>query len=134
MITNPDMLHTGILPHHTKWAGLFQNLKYVVVDELHSYRGVFGSHMANVLRRMHRIAEFYGSKPQFICSSATIANPKDLAEKLIERPVELIATNGAPSGEKTFVFFNPPMQSGKSKTAFFKGPESITIELLQVMA
>ena len=109
VITNPDMLHTGILPHHTKWAGLFQNLKYVVVDELHSYRGVFGSHMANVLRRMHRIAEFYGSKPQFICSSATIANPKDLAEKLIERSVELIATNGAPSGEKTFVFFNPPV-------------------------
>ena len=109
VITNPDMLHTGILPHHTKWAGFFQNLKYVVIDELHFYRGVLGSHMANVIRRMHRISAFYGSMPQFICSSATIANPKDLAERLIERPVELIASNGAPSGDKTFVFFNPPI-------------------------
>ena len=109
VIINPDMLHMGILPHHTKWAGFFQNLKYVVIDELHFYRGVLGSHMANVIRRMHRICGFYGSKPQFICSSATIANPKDLAEKLIERPVELIASNGAPSGERTFVFFNPPI-------------------------
>jgi len=109
VITNPDMLHTGILPHHTKWAGLFQNLKYVVIDELHFYRGVLGSHMANVIRRMHRISAFYGSEPQFICSSATIANPKDLAERLIGRPVELIAKNGAPSGEKTFVFLNPPI-------------------------
>ncbi len=109
VITNPDMLHTGILPHHTKWAGFFQNLKYVVLDELHFYRGVLGSHMANVIRRMHRICAFYGANPQFICSSATIANPKDLAERVIERPMELIANNGAPSGEKTFVFFNPPV-------------------------
>ncbi len=98
VITNPDMLHTGILPHHTKWAGLFQNLKYVVIDELHSYRGVFGSHMTNVIRRLLRISAFYGSNPQFICSSATIANPRELAENLLERPVELIAKNGAPSG------------------------------------
>lgn len=109
VITNPDMLHTGILPHHARWVGFFQNLKYVVIDELHYYRGVLGSHMANVIRRMHRIAAFYGSTPQFICSSATIANPKELAEKVIERPVELIVNNGAPSGEKTFVFFNPPI-------------------------
>ena len=109
VITNPDMLHTGIFPHHTKWAGFFQNLKYVVIDELHFYRGVLGSHMANLIRRMHRICAFYGSMPQFICSSATIANPKDLAERLVERPVELIANNGAPSGEKKFVFFNPPI-------------------------
>ncbi len=109
VITNPDMLHTGIFPHHTKWAGFFQNLKYVVIDELHFYRGVLGSHMANVFRRMHRISRFYGSMPQFICSSATIANPKDLAERLVERPVELIGNNGAPSGEKTLVFFNPPI-------------------------
>jgi DEAD/DEAH box helicase domain-containing protein len=109
VITNPDMLHAGILPHHTKWASFFQNLKYVVIDELHFYRGVLGSHMANVIRRMHRIAAFYGSMPQFICSSATIANPKDLAEKLVERSMELIANNGAPSGEKSFVFFNPPV-------------------------
>ncbi|NIQ40169.1 MAG: DEAD/DEAH box helicase [Proteobacteria bacterium] len=109
VITNPDMLHTGILPHHTKWAGFFQNLKYVVIDELHFYRGVLGSHMANVIRRIHRISSFYGAKPQFICSSATIANPKDLAEKLVERPMTLIADNGAPSAEKTFIFFNPPI-------------------------
>ncbi len=109
VITNPDMLHTGILPHHTKWAGFFQNLKHVVLDELHFYRGVLGSHMANVMRRLDRISAFYGSRPQFICSSATIANPKDLAESLVEKPMDLIAKSGAPSGEKVFVFFNPPV-------------------------
>jgi DEAD/DEAH box helicase domain-containing protein len=109
VITNPDMLHTGILPHHTKWIKLFQNLKYIVVDELHSYRGVFGSHMTNVLRRVRRICDFYGSRPQFICCSATIANPGELAEKLIDRPVELIDQNGAPSSEKLFLLYNPPV-------------------------
>jgi DEAD/DEAH box helicase domain-containing protein len=109
ILTNPDMLHTGILPHHTKWTRVFENLKYVVLDELHTYRGVFGSHLANVLRRLARIAEFYGSKPQFICSSATIANPGELATQLIERAVEVIEENGAPAGEKLFVFYNPPM-------------------------
>ncbi len=109
VITNPDMLHTGILPHHTKWITLFQNLKYVVIDELHTYRGVFGSHMTNVLRRLRRICEFYGSRPQFICCSATIANPRELAEKVVERPVELIDQNGAPSSEKLFLFYNPPV-------------------------
>ncbi len=109
VITNPDMLHTGILPHHTKWVSFFQNLRYVVIDELHSYRGVFGSHMTNVLRRLSRICRFYGSKPQFICCSATIANPKELAERLLEREVFLIDQNGAPSSEKIFVFYNPPV-------------------------
>lgn len=109
VITNPDMLHTGILPHHTKWLSFFQNLKFVVIDELHSYRGVFGSHMTNVLRRLDRICRFYGSKPRFICCSATIANPKELAEKLTEREMVLIDRNGAPSPEKIFVFFNPPV-------------------------
>ncbi len=89
VITNPDMLHTGILPHHTKWVSFFQNLKFVVIDELHTYRGVFGSHMTNVLRRLDRICHFYGSSPQFICCSATIANPKELAERLLEREVYL---------------------------------------------
>jgi DEAD/DEAH box helicase domain-containing protein len=103
------MLHAGILPHHTKWVQLFENLKYVVIDELHTYRGVFGSHLTNVLRRMKRICAFYGSHPQFICCSATIANPKDLAEKLLEEEVELISNNGAPRGEKYFVFYNPPV-------------------------
>ena len=109
VLTNPDMLHSGILPHHTKWAKCFENLRYVVIDELHYYRGVYGSHLANVLRRLRRICEFYGSAPQFICCSATIANPKQLAEALMEAPFELVDRNGAPSGEKYFVFYNPPV-------------------------
>ncbi|KAF0241029.1 MAG: DEAD/DEAH box helicase domain-containing [Planctomycetota bacterium] len=109
VVTNPDMLHQGVLPHHTKWAKLFQNLKYVVVDELHTYRGVFGSHLANVFRRLKRICRFHGSDPKFILCSATIANPKELAEKLVERPVELIDENGAPAGEKLFLIYNPPI-------------------------
>ncbi len=109
VVTNPDMLHTGILPHHAKWANFFANLRYVVIDELHIYRGVFGSHVCNVIRRLKRLAEFHGSKPRFILCSATIANPKELAEKLIEEDVELIDENGAPSGEKFFVFYNPPV-------------------------
>lgn len=109
VVTNPDMLHSGILPHHVKWQKLFENLKYVVVDELHSYRGVFGSHVANVLRRLKRICSFYGSHPQFICCSATIANPQELASTLVEEPVELISENGAPSGEKYLFFYNPPV-------------------------
>ncbi len=109
VLTNPDMLHTGILPHHTKWTRLFENLKYIVIDELHTYRGVFGSHLCNVLRRLRRIAKFYGSAPQFICCSATIANPGELASRLIEDDVEVLSANGAPAGEKTFVFYNPPV-------------------------
>jgi DEAD/DEAH box helicase domain-containing protein len=109
VLTNPDMLHTGILPHHTRWTRLFENLQYIVLDELHTYRGVFGSHLCNVLRRLRRIAKFYGSTPQFICCSATIANPGDLASELIENDVEVLAANGAPAAEKTFVFYNPPV-------------------------
>ena len=109
VFTNPDMLHSGILPHHTKWAKVFENLQYFVVDELHYYRGVYGSHLANLIRRLKRICEFYGSKPQFICCSATIANPKELAEALIEQQFTLIDSNGAPAGEKYFVFYNPPV-------------------------
>ena len=109
VLSNPDMLHTGILPHHTRWQRLFENLRYVVLDELHTYRGVFGSHLANVLRRLRRIARFYGSNPQFICSSATIANPGELASRLAETDFEVIEENGAPAGEKFFVFYNPPV-------------------------
>jgi DEAD/DEAH box helicase domain-containing protein len=109
ILTNPDMLHTGILPHHTKWMRLFENLRYIVIDELHTYRGVFGSHLANVLRRLRRVAQFYGSNPQFICCSATIANPGELASQLLNREVEVVEENGAPAGEKLFVFYNPPM-------------------------
>ncbi len=109
VVTNPDMLHSGILPHHTKWVSLFENLRYVVIDEIHTYRGVFGSHVTNVLRRLRRVCEFYGSKPQFVCCSATIANPRELAEKLLELPVTLVHRNGAPAGEKHFVIYNPPV-------------------------
>ncbi len=109
VITNPDMLHAAILPHHTKWFKLFENLQYVVVDELHTYRGLFGSHVANVIRRLRRICRHYGSDPIFICASATIANPQQLAERLLEAPVELIDDNGAPRGRKHVVIANPPI-------------------------
>ena len=109
VVTNPDMLHSGILPHHTKWVKLFENLKYIVIDEIHTYRGVFGSNLANVLRRLIRLCDFYGSHPQFILCSATIANPKELAETLTGREVELIDDNGAPMGKRHMVFYNPPV-------------------------
>lgn len=109
VITNPDMLHSAILPHHTKWVSFFEHLKYIVIDELHTYRGVFGSHVANVIRRLKRICAFYGSRPQFICTSATIANPRQLAEQLTEEKMELVDNNGAPSGTKHFIFYNPPV-------------------------
>jgi DEAD/DEAH box helicase domain-containing protein len=109
VLTNPDMLHAGILPHHTKWIKLFENLKYIVIDELHNYRGIFGSHLANVLRRLKRVAAFYGSSPQFILCTATIANPLEMAEKMIEAPVALVDNNGAPRGEKYIIFYTPPV-------------------------
>jgi len=109
VVTNPDMLHAGILPHHTKWQKLFANLRYVVIDELHIYRGVFGSHLTNVLRRLVRIARFYGADPVFVCCSATVANPREHAERLLERPVALIDESGAPAAAKTFILYNPPI-------------------------
>lgn len=109
LLTNPDMLHTGILPHHTNWNEFFRNLKFVVIDELHTYRGVFGSHVANVIRRLKRMAAFYGSKPQFILTSATIGNPQELAEELIEAPVRLIDSDGSSRGERHFLIYNPPI-------------------------
>jgi DEAD/DEAH box helicase domain-containing protein len=110
VITNPDMLHTGILPHHTSWLSLWTNLRYIVIDEVHQYRGLFGSHFANLLRRLRRLARFYGCDPQIIAASATIANPGDLVERLIdaETPATVIDENGAPRGRKHFVFWNPP--------------------------
>jgi len=109
VVTNPDMLHLGILPHHTKWMDFFINLKYVVIDEVHIYRGVFGSHLANVIRRLKRICRFYGSSPQFICCSATIANPQELSQKIVGEDFVLVDNNGAPQGEKHFLFYNPPV-------------------------
>ena len=109
ILTNPDMLHIGILPHHTLWERILSHLKYIVIDEIHIYRGVFGSHLANVLRRLKRLTNFYGSKPQYIMTSATIANPVELAEKLVEERVELIDQDGSPYGERRFIFYNPPI-------------------------
>ena len=109
VLSNPDMVHSGILPHHPRWAKLFENLRFVIIDELHAYRGVFGSHLANILRRLQRICRHYGSDPVFICSSATIANPRELAEGLTGRPFELVEKSGAPRGEKFFLFVNPPV-------------------------
>ena len=109
LFTNPDMLHTGILPHHTNWADLFQHLQFVVIDEMHTYRGVFGSHFANVIRRLKRVAKFYGVQPQFILTSATIGNPQGLAERLIEAPVRLIDQDGSGRGRRHFLIYNPPV-------------------------
>jgi DEAD/DEAH box helicase domain-containing protein len=109
VLSNPDMLHTGILPHHTIWADFFRNLRFVVIDEMHAYRGVFGSHVANVLRRLRRVARFYGSDPRFILASATIANPHELAKKLVEAPVTVIDHDGASRGARSFLIYNPPV-------------------------
>src|SRR5881628_522677 len=109
VMTNPDMLHTGLLPHHTRWRRLFSSLEFVVIDELHMYRGLFGSQVANVIRRLKRICAFYGSNPTFICASATIANPLQLATRLLEEgEIELVEKSGAPRGERRLIFYNPP--------------------------
>lgn len=109
IITNPDMLHMGILPHHTRWADFFSHLRYIVIDEIHVYRGVFGSHVANVIRRAKRITKFYGARPQFFLTSATIANPVDLGQKLVEEPVELVDQDGSSQGQRNFLIYNPPI-------------------------
>jgi DEAD/DEAH box helicase domain-containing protein len=124
VITNPDMLHAAILPHHTKWFKLFENLQFVVIDELHTYRGLFGSHVANVIRRLRRVCRHYGSDPVFICASATIANPRELAERLLEAPVDLVDDNGAPRGRKHVLVINPPVaneQLGVRTSALLTG-------------
>lgn len=134
VITNPDMLHAGILPNHTKWISFFSHLDYVVIDEMHAYRGVFGSHVGNVIRRLKRIAEFYGSKPCFILSSATIANPRELAEMIIEDAVELIDENGAGKSEKTIIYYNPPILDplqGIRRSSALES-EKITLKLLSM--
>jgi DEAD/DEAH box helicase domain-containing protein len=109
VISNPDMLHMGVLPHHPRWAEFFRRLRFVVIDEMHTYRGVFGSHVANVIRRLQRISAFYGAAPQFFLTSATIANPEELADRLIEAPLRLIDLDGAAMGEKNFLIYNPPV-------------------------
>jgi DEAD/DEAH box helicase domain-containing protein len=109
VLSNPDMLHTGVLPHHTMWADFFRHLEFLVIDEAHTYRGVFGSHVANVLRRLKRVARFYGASPQFILTSATIANPAAFGERLIEEPVALVDDDGAARGDRHFLIYNPPV-------------------------
>jgi DEAD/DEAH box helicase domain-containing protein len=133
VLSNPDMVHSGILPHHPKWAKLFENLKFVVVDELHAYRGVFGSHLANILRRLQRVCRHYGSDPVFICSSATIANPRELAEGLTGRPFELIERSGAPRGEKFFLFVNPPVVNAQLgiRRSYLSESRRVALEFLK---
>ncbi len=133
VLSNPDMVHAGILPHHPRWAKLFENLKYVVIDELHTYRGVFGSHLSNILRRLQRVCRHYGSDPIFICSSATIANPKDLAEKLTAKPFELVDQSGAPRGEKFFLFVNPPVVNAQLgiRRSYLSETRRVAIEFLK---
>ena len=118
------MIHTGIFPHHTNWSDFFTDLRFVVIDETHTYRGVFGSHVANVIRRLKRVANFYGAHPQFILASATIGNPKELAERLIEEPVHLIDNDGSARGPRHFIIYNPPIVDealGLRKSSLLEG-------------
>lgn len=132
LITNPDMLHAGILPHHTSWARFFANLRYVVIDELHVYRGVFGSHLANVLRRLQRIARFHGSQPVFLLSSATIGNPREHAGRIVGREVTLIDDSGAPSGPRRLLVYNPPVVNAELgiRESYVKAAVKLTSELV----
>jgi DEAD/DEAH box helicase domain-containing protein len=133
VLSNPDMLHSGILPHHPRWAKLFENLRFVIIDELHAYRGVFGSHLANILRRLQRVCRHYGSDPIFICSSATIANPRELAEGLTGRPFELVEKSGAPRGEKFFLFVNPPVVNAELgiRRSYLAEARRVSLEFLK---
>ena len=133
VLSNPDMVHSGILPHHPRWAKLFENLRFVVIDELHAYRGVFGSHLANILRRLQRICRHYGSNPVFICSSATIANPRELAEGLTGLPFELVERSGAPRGEKFFLFVNPPVVNAQLgiRRSYLAEARRVSLEFLR---
>ncbi|OJH37975.1 DEAD/DEAH box helicase [Cystobacter ferrugineus] len=133
LLTNPDMLHTGILPHHASWARLFSNLRYVVIDELHTYRGVFGSHLANVLRRLQRVAAFHGSSPTFILASATIGNPKAHAERMLGREVALISESGAPAGERRVMVYNPPVVNAELgiRASYLKSAVRLTADLVR---
>ena len=133
LLTNPDMLHAGIMPHHTGWARLFSNLKYVVVDELHTYRGVFGSHLANVMRRLLRIARFHGSSPTFLFASATIGNPREHASRICGEPVELIEQSGAPTGPRQVVVYNPPVINAElgMRQSYIKTAVRLTQDLVR---
>jgi DEAD/DEAH box helicase domain-containing protein len=133
VLSNPDMLHSGILPHHPRWAKLFENLRFVVIDELHAYRGVFGSHLANILRRLQRVCRHYGSNPVFICSSATIANPRELAQGLTGGTFALVDESGAPRGEKFFLFINPPVVNAQLgiRRSYLSEARRVSLEFLK---
>ncbi|MDY7229708.1 DEAD/DEAH box helicase [Hyalangium rubrum] len=133
LLTNPDMLHTGILPHHANWARLFSNLRYVVIDELHTYRGVFGSHLANVLRRLQRVARFHGASPVFIFASATIGNPKEHAARMLGREVALVSESGAPSGERRVMVYNPPVVNAELgiRASYLKSSVRLVADLVR---
>ncbi len=135
VVTNPDMMHAGVLPHHTTWVKLFENLQYIVIDEIHHYRGVFGSHLGNVLRRLKRICRFYNSNPVFICCSATIANPVELTQKLTGEPMNLVDDNGAPQGEKYFILYNPPVVNRELgiRRSYIKETERIASRFIENM-
>ncbi|HEX7480575.1 MAG TPA: DEAD/DEAH box helicase [Polyangiales bacterium] len=132
LLTNPDMLHTGILPHHASWARLFANLRYVVIDELHSYRGVFGSHLANVLRRLQRVARFHGADPKFIFASATIGNPQEHGSRMLGREVALVDKSGAPKGPRRIMVYNPPMVNAELgiRASYIKTAVRLTADLV----
>jgi len=133
ILTNPDMLHQGILPYHSRWSRVFSNLRYVVVDEVHTYRGIFGSHVANVLRRLRRITRHYGSDPRFLLSSATIRNPGELAELLVGERVEVVDDDGAPRGPRLFAFWNParPRTEGGARPSASAEAERILVTLMR---
>jgi DEAD/DEAH box helicase domain-containing protein len=133
ILTNPDMLHTGVLPHHANWARLFSSLRYVVIDELHTYRGVFGSHLANVLRRLDRVARFHGSAPTFVFASATIGNPREHASRMLGREVALVDRSGAPSGSRRVLVYNPPVVNPELgiRASYLKSAVRITADLVR---
>ncbi len=134
VVSNPDMLHLGILPHHTQWVRFFSGLRYIVLDELHTYRGVFGSHVANVLRRARRVARFYGAEPQFVSASATIANARALAEAVWEDPVVTVEEDGAPYGQRHVIFYNPPLLNPDLGLRASAAGEAITLTLKLLQA
>lgn len=133
ILSNPDMLHAGVLPHHAGWARFFSGLEYVVVDELHAYRGVFGSHLANVLRRLDRIARFHGGKPKYLMASATIGNPEEHASRMLGRPVELVTQSGAPRGDRRVLLYNPPVLNPELgiRQSYVKASARLTCDLVK---
>ena len=133
LLTNPDMLHTGILPHHANWARFFANLRYVIIDEVHSYRGVFGSHLSNVMRRLQRVARFHGSNPVFLLASATIGNPQEHASRMIGREVSLVNESGAPTGPRRVMVYNPPIVNAELgiRQSYIKVAVRLTIDLMR---